>query len=71
MSDAAAVANFEDGCPLEWGEMQIHKEGLSLLVKTLKSRQQQEPAMGTLVNSATVDPLHAMNMYVSISLAVL
>ena len=61
MSDAAVVANFEDGCPLEWGEVQIHKEVLSLLAKTLKSRKQKEPAMGTLVNSATVDPLHAMN----------
>ena len=39
----------------------MHKEVLGHLAKTLKSRQEKEPALGELVDTATVDPLHAMN----------
>ena len=61
LADAAAVAAFTAALPQDWTESKKHTDTLKYMAKELKSRQAEEPALGKLVETATVDPLHVMN----------
>ena len=61
MADAAAVAMRAAGYPATWTMTKKHTATLNYLADDLKSRQLTEPALGKLVDTSTVDPLHAMN----------
>ena len=61
MEDVAAVQTFLESCPDSWNQTRRHDAVLSFLAKERKSRQETQPALGKLIQSATVDPLHAMN----------
>ena len=61
MEDVTAVQTFLERCPDSWNQTRRHDAVLSFLAKERKSRQETEPALGKLIQSATVDPLHAMN----------
>ena len=49
------------GYPATWTKTKNHTATLNYLADDLKSRQLMGPALGKLVDTATVDPLHAMN----------